>query len=298
MDTIAGMRTFAAVVESGSFTAAAGRLGMSTALASKYVGKLEDRLGVRLLNRTTRALTLTELGRVYFDQALQVIEDFDTLEAAIQDKRSSPSGSLIVSGPATFGEMFLTPAASKFLDAFPGISIDLRLTDRFVNLVDEGIDLAIRIGELRDSGLIARRLAPSRIAICAAPEYLDRSGVPLEPAELVNYNCILDTNLRSSDEWPFMIDSQRRTVKVSGRFSVNSARAARDVLIAGNAIGLVPEYVVGEDIRAGRLVEILQPYRLPDDGIHAVYPHKRHIAAKVRAFIDFLASEFASISAE
>ncbi len=297
MDTIAGMRTFAAVVEAGSFTAAAERIGMSTALASKYVGKLEDRLGVRLLNRTTRSLTLTEIGRVYFQQALQVIEDFDELEAAIQDRRSSPSGKLIVSGPATFGEMFLAPAASKFLEAFPDISIDLRLTDRFVNLVDDGIDLAIRIGELRDSGLIARRLAPSRIAICASPEYLDRYGVPVEPADLVNHNCVLDTNLRGSDDWPFTIDGQRQTVKVSGRLSVNSARATRDVLVAGDAIGLVPEYVVGEDIRAGRLVEILEPYKLPDLGIHAVYPHKRHVAVKVRTFIDFLASEFAPLSA-
>jgi DNA-binding transcriptional LysR family regulator len=172
------MRTYAAVVATGSFTAAADRLGISKALTSKYVGQLEDRLGVRLLNRTTRKLSVTEVGQVYYQRCGQLLEDFEELEAAIKDQQSAPQGNLVVAAPTTFGENQLTQAVADYLDEQPGVSVELVLADRFVNIVDEGFDLAVRIGKLPDSNLIARRLAPVRVVACASPDYLSRHGTP------------------------------------------------------------------------------------------------------------------------
>ncbi len=292
MDTIEGMRTFVTVVSAGSFTAAAERLDMSTALVSKYVGQLEERLGARLLNRTTRSLVMTEIGQAYLERCAQVIDDFDELEAAIHNKRSSPSGNLIISAPVTFGERHMTVALARFLEQYPDIVVDLRLTDRFVGLVDEAVDLAVRIAELPDSSLIARRLAPARVVACAAPSYLEKYGIPSQPDDLVNHACIIDNNFRSSHEWPFMVEARRITIKISGRFSVNSAQSSRAMVLAGAGIGLIPTYAIGEDIKRGEAVILLEPFEALDLGIYAVYLHHRHLAAKVRAFIDFMVKEF------
>ena len=293
MDTIVGMRTFVNVVAAGSFTAAAQRSNMSTALVSKYIGQLEDRLGVRLLSRTTRSLVLTEIGSSYLERCIQVIDDFDELEAAVHNKRSNPSGNLVISAPVTFGEMHLTAAVARFLARYPDISVDLRLTDRFVGLVDEGIDLAIRISELADSSLVARRLAPARIVACAAPSYLAQHGIPRDPHDLANHACIVDTNFQGSSEWPFKIGAKRISVKVSGRFSVNSAQSSRTMIIAGAGIGLIPTYAIAEDIKKQNAVMVLEPFETLDPGLYALYPHNRHLATKVRVFIDFLVEEFA-----
>ncbi len=292
MDTIVGMRTFVTVVTAGTFTSASQRLEMSTALVSKYIGQLEERLGARLLNRTTRSLALTEIGKVYFDRCQQIIDDIDELEAIVKDQRLAPSGRLIIAAPVTFGEMYLTPAIADFLEQQPAITIDLRLTDRFVGIVEEGVDIAIRIAELEDSTLIARRLAPARIAICAAPSYLQQHGNPKTPSELIGHDCIVDTNFRNGAMWPFVIDGKRETIKVEGRFSVNSAAAARQMLLRGDGIGLIPTYAVGEDIKQGRLAVMLEKFETTNLGIYAVYAHNRHLAAKVRAFINFMVKEF------
>ena len=292
MDTIDGMKTFVAVVAAGSFTAAADRLGMSTALVSKYVGQLEERLGSLLLTRTTRSLALTEIGQTYLERCKQVIEDFDELEAAVQNKHSNPSGKLIISAPVTFGEMHLTPAAARFLDHYPDIDIDLRLTDRFINIVDEGIDLAVRIAELADSSLIARKLTPARIVVCAAQSYLDQFGSPSTPDDLASHTCIIDTNFRNTNDWPFIIDGKRISTKVGGRFFVNSAQSTRRMVLAGAGIGLVPTYAIGDDIKAGKVVVLLQSFEALDLGIYALYPHNRHLATKTRAFVDFMVKEF------
>jgi len=293
MDTIVGMKTFVNVVAAGSFTAAAQRSNMSTALVSKYIGQLEERLGARLLNRTTRSLVLTEIGASYLERCAQVIDDFDELEAAIHNKRSSPSGNLIVSAPVSFGEMHLTAAVARFLAHYPDISVDLRLTDRFVDLVDEGVDLAIRISELADSSLISRRLGPARIVACAAPPYLEQHGLPDHPHDLVNHDCIIDTNFQGANQWPFKIGKKRVSVKVSGRFSVNSAQSSRAMVIAGAGIGLVPAYAIAEDIKKQNAVMVLEAFEVLEPGVYALYPHNRHLAAKVRAFVDFLVEEFA-----
>lgn len=292
MDTLTAMRTFVAVVRAGSFTAGAEQLGISTALASKYVGRLEDRLGVRLLNRTTRSLTLTEDGAAYLDRASQVIDEFDQLEAAVQNRAAAPSGRLVISAPVTFGEEYLTMMVAAFLETYPEISIELQLTDRFVSLVDEGVDVAIRIANLTDSSLIARRLAPARIVVCASPSYLEQHGVPATPEDLQAHRSIVDTNFRGGSAWTFSIGGKQLSTKVQGQFSVNSARAVRQMLLQGAGVGLIPTYAVGEDLRAGRLRVLLEEYEALDLGIYALYTHNRHLAPKVRAFIDFATDFF------
>ncbi|MEQ8689381.1 MAG: LysR family transcriptional regulator [Pseudomonadales bacterium] len=294
MDTIDGMRTFVAVVKEGSFTSAAKRRDMSTALASKYVSQLEDQLGVRLLNRTTRSLTLTEIGTVYFERCQQLLDDFDELEATVQDRDAAPRGTLIVSAPVTFGEMYLTDAMALFLAQHQEVRIDLRLTDRLVNLVEEGVDVAIRITELADSSLIARRLAPARVVVCASPEYLKRHRVPQRPDDLLEHCCIVDTNFRSGSLWQFIEDGGYKTINVDGRFTVNNAESVRRMLLADVGIGLIPTFAVGPDIREGRLEILLEEYEGSDLGLYAVYAHSRHLAAKVRAFVDFAVGSFGS----
>ena len=293
MDTIDGMRTFVAVVNAGSFTAAAERLNLSQALVSKYVGQLESRLGVRLLNRTTRRLSLTEVGRAYFERCVQLLESFDELEAVVQARHTAPRGQLRITAPVTLGELYLAPVIVEFLRAQPGISVDLRLSDRFVDLVDEGLDLAIRMGELKDSRLVARRLGSSRLVLCAAPDYLARAGTPAHPRELTGHACILDSNIRSFPSWPFQENGERFNVRVNGRLVVNSPRAARETTLAGEGIALCPDFVVGADLRDGTLVALLETFAVADRGIYALYPHSRYLAAKVRAFVDFLVACFA-----
>lgn len=288
------MRSFSAVVASGSFTAAAARLGISKALTSKYVGQLEERLGVRLLNRTTRQLNVTEAGEAYYLRCRRLLEEFDELEGAIKHQQQAPQGRLVVAAPATFGEMYLTPAVAEYLEEQHRVSVELVLADRFVNIVEEGFDLAVRIGALADSSLIARRLAPARIVACAAPAYLERNGAPAHPQDLRSHSCVIDTNFRSANQWPFQRNGQHFNVKVEGRFRVNNARAAREMILAGHGIGLCPTYVVGAALRDGRLRLVLGDFDIFELGVYAVYPHYRHLAAKVRSFVEFLAQRFAT----
>ncbi len=292
MDILTSMRTYAAVVTTGSFTAAAERLGISKSLTSKYVGQLEDHLGVRLLNRTTRKLNLTEVGQAYYQRCQQLLEDFDELEAAIKDKQAAPQGKLLVAAPTTFGEKYLTQAVADYLDQQPGVSVELVLGDRFVNIVDEGFDLAVRIYKPTDSSLIARRLAPARMIVCATQEYLSRTSTPVHPNELAKHNCIIDTNFHFPDRWQFQEKGQAFNVDVTGRFRVNNALAARNMILTSQGIGLCPSYAVSEDIRKNSLKILLQEYEAFEYGVYAVYPHNRHLAAKVRTFIDFLIQWF------
>jgi DNA-binding transcriptional LysR family regulator len=292
VDVLTNMRTYATVVDSGSFTTAAERLGISKSLASKYVGQLEERLGVRLLHRTTRKLNVTESGRAYYQRCTQLLEDFDELEAAITHQQKAPSGQLLVSAPTSFGEMYLGEAVSHYLEAQPEVSVELVLADRYVNLVEEGFDLAVRIGELADSSLIARRLAPMHITAVASPQYLARAGVPQHPRELTKHACILDTNIGSVEHWNFQQAGQRFRVKVGGRFRVNNAQAAHNMALDGHGICLCPSFVTADALRDGRLRVLLANYALEAQAIYAVYPHNRHLAAKTRSFVDFLVGHF------
>lgn len=292
MTVIDDMRTFVAVAETGSFTLAADRLGLSRALASKYVARLEDRLGQQLLHRTTRAVSLTDNGRAYLEPCRRVLDDFDDLENVTRDRSHEPSGRIRLTAPLTIGEMLLADLLAAFIELYPQVSIDLVLSDRFVNLIDEGFDLAIRSGDLDDSSLIARRLAASRLLICAAPAYLARAGTPSHPADLANHTCIIDMNHRNGCRWPFLIDGRPARVEVKGPFSVNSAMATRRLLLAGRGVGLCPSFVVGEDIREGRLVRLLMPFETGEFPLSALVPQSRFPALKVRLLIDFLVQSF------
>ncbi len=293
MDTIEGMRTFAAVVTSRSFTAAARHLGTSTKLTSKYVQQLEERLGVQLLNRTTRSLALTEIGRAYFERCVDLLEDFDELEAAMQDRQSTPRGQLRISAPTTFGETHLTRAIAVFLSDQPDISIDLRLSNRFVNIVDEGFDLAIRISDLDDSSLTVRKLAPASITLCASPDYLAQHQTPKTPDDLKDHNCIIDSNYKKGPHWPLLYNGKIKTFNIHGRFHVNGATAAREMAVAGQGIALCPSYLIDKYLASGELVALLQDYNAFELGLYALFPPNRHLAKKVRVFVDHLVEYFA-----
>ena len=292
MDTIDGMRTFAAVAAAGSFTEGGRRLGLSTKLVSKYVRQLEQRLGVQLLSRTTRSVRLTDVGQAYYERCLGLLDEFDEIEAAVQDRQAQPKGRIRITAPTSFGELDLTRALAAFLRDQPGIAIDLQLTDRHVSLVEEGFDLGIRIGALEDSAMIARKLAPARVVVCAAPDYLARAGRPAHPADLADHPCIVDTNFRVAPHWPFIVDGERISVKVAGRFTVNTPRAASEMAIAGLGIALCPLYAAGPAVEAGRLEILFAMHEAFDFAIYAIYPPNRHLTGRVRALVDHLAAAF------
>ena len=293
MDTLEGMRVFLAVVAEHSFTAAGERLGLSKALVSKYVGQLESRLGTRLLNRSTRTLHLTEAGSAYFERCRRILEEVDELEASLQQGAEQPMGRLLVAAPQTFGERFVTDAAAHFLAQWPGVSLDLHFSDRYVNVVEEGFDLAIRIGALEDSSLISRQLGCIQLVACAAPGYLARHGVPRSPAELALHECVRDRNFRRGGRWPFTRNGVEEEVDVGGRLMVNGIVASHEATLAGTGIGLLACHVIEEDLAAGRLQRVLQDYQSAQLPISAVYPHRRYLTAKVQRFVEFLGARMA-----
>ncbi len=293
MDTITGMRTFCAVANEHSFINAAKQLGISPALTSKYIAQLEERLGVRLLNRTTRSLSLTQTGRDYFARSQILLREFDALEDSVQESRASPKGHLLISAPRILAENYLVNVVADFLELYPDITIELKLSDRFVNIVEEGFDLAIRAGALKDSSLIARKLASSHIVYCATPEYLQKYGTPQHPDELTKHSCIVDSNFEGRTLWPFMENGEKISVAVQGSIIVNSAIACRKLALRGFGIMQTPHYMVAKEIAANRLVPILQNFDIFNSGLYVVYPHSKHLPAKTRAFVDFLAGHFA-----
>ena len=298
MDTLDGIKTVVAVVETGSFTAASERLGMSKALVSKYIGEVEDSLGVRLLNRSTRRLALTEAGQRYYDQALPLLEEFEEMVDSVTGEQSSPRGLLRISVPVTFGEMSLAPLIPKFLQQYPDIGVDLQLSDKMIDMLEEGIDVVIRIGGVDDSSLIAKHIQTLPLALCASPDYIQSRGRPKTPEELsgklAKHDCIIDSNFRIGKHWPIICPNNITTsVEVSSRSMANSPRAVKEIALAGGGIGMIPRFIVQDALDDGRLEEILPEYRTLEFGLFAIYPHRRYLSRKVRCFIDFLVEEFA-----
>ncbi|MFZ2100529.1 MAG: LysR family transcriptional regulator [Oricola sp.] len=293
MDTLTRMRAFIAVVENEGFSSAARKIGRSKALLSKYVRELEDELGALLLNRTTRQFSLTELGHTYYKRAVEIVREIDTLQDMVRDSREGVRGRIKVSAPRSFADASLDQALIDFVVANPEIGLDIQLDDRFVDLVEEGFDLAIRVTTLEDSGLIARRLAPFRMLIVATPETIARHGEPEKPEDLATRPCIVDTNARRRNNWLLKrADGTPIAVSVSGPIEVNSPLSARLAVLSHLGFGLSPDFIVRKEIESGALVEVL-PGSTPDEaGIYAVYPHRRYLPAKVRAFVDFLADWF------
>lgn len=293
MDRLEADRMFMAVMETGSFTAAAERLGTSSGQASKLVSRLEASLGVRLLSRTTRAVSPTEAGRAYFDRVRLLVEEFDNLDAAIRDASGAPRGRLRLTAPLSFGTMEIAPALNEFARAFPEIELDVSFTDRVVNLVDEGFDLAIRVGRPGDSSMIARKLCDVRIVVIGSSAYLERNGKPTTPEDLSGFECILDTNFREPGRWPFRgADGKALSIPVRGRVRYSNAEACLAAAEAGLGLACVPGFVAGDALRSGRLRRVLQAFEAEPYAVHALYPHSRHLAGKVRALVDFLLERY------
>ena len=289
---LARIRAFVQVFDAGGFSSAARQHGRSKALLSKYVTDLEDYLGVRLMNRTTRKLSLTEAGEAYYREASQLLQQLDDLDASILDQTAAPRGLLRVSAPRNFGEMILAPAIFSFVASHPEVTLDLRLEDRFVDLVEEGIDLALRISAAQDSSLIARRIADMQHAVCVSPNYLKDRSVPKRPEDLRGHDCIVDTNLQGQANWRLVENGQTISVHVNGPVRVNSPLSARDAAVAGLGVALLPGYLADPLLKSGELVSILEGFVQTGSSLQAVYPHRRHLAGKVRALIDHLVKWF------
>ncbi len=293
MGTLTRMRAFIDVVEAEGFSAAARKIGRSKALLSKYVRELEDELGALLLNRTTRQFSLTEAGHTYYKRASEIVREVDSLSDAVRESSGDVRGRIKLSAPRTFADAPIGQSLIDFAVAHPEIVLEIQLDDRFVDLVEEGFDLAIRITRLENSSLIARRLSPFAIRLCASPEAIEKYGAPERPQDLAGKPCVIDTNGRWLSNWPFVgDDGQMFTVSVSGRIEVNSPIAARAAAVSGLGWAVLPDFIAEPDIKAGRLVPVLDETLPKGGGIFAVYPHRRYLPAKVRVFVDFLVQWF------
>ena len=293
MDRLNAMTTFAQVVDSGSFSAAADRLGLSRAQVSKSVMQLEAHLGTRLLNRTTRSVGLTDSGRIYYERCREILEEVAEAEECAREDNAEPRGVLTVGAPTTFGRLHLQPLLPEFLARYPGVQLSLSLADRFIDVVGEGFDVAVRIAELEDSSLIARRIAPCRRVLCAAPEYLRRRGTPRVPQDLAIHACLVYSNELRADTWTLHGAAGVERVTVNGPVCADNGDVLCAAAEAGLGVTLLPTFIVGDALREGRLTHVLDDYCPPDLSINAVYPSRRLLAARVRAFVDFLAESFA-----
>src|SRR5688500_6971137 len=290
-DALQEIAVFARIVGTGSLSAAARDLGLSPALVSRRLSGLETRLGVRLINRTTRSLHLTDEGAAYYETCTRVLAEMEEADAAVSAGRAEPRGILRVALPASFGNQHVAPLVPKFAERYPDVQLALSLSDRTVNVVEEGFDLAVRIADLADSSLAARKLAPNRRVVCASPAYLARHGTPRTPEELARHNCVAtDFTMNWDYRDP---DGKPGSVRVSGRYACDNWEVLREWALAGLGIALKSTWDVRRHLEDGSLVSLLPGYTFATDvAIYAVYPHRRHLPAKTRAFIEFLAESF------
>lgn len=288
MDRFTSLTAFVRVVESGGFSAAARRLNMSTTMVSNHVQALEDRLGVRLLNRTTRKVSLTEIGKAYYDRSTQVLADLEQADDIASELQSVPRGTLRIH-VATHMVPFVAPVVAKLLSAYPELKIDLRMGEADVDLIEEGYDVALRMTPPPDSSLIVRSLATWRHVLCCSHDYIEKHGRVQQLAELTAHNCGRHLNYPFGDEWRFFDrKGAPASVRISGSFVTNSGEALRRVALEGAALCLMAGFLVQDDLEAGRLVRLLPEYRPVELSMNAVYPHRHHLSAKVRTFIDLL----------
>lgn len=295
MDRFREMETFLAVVEAGSFVAAAEKLRISKSVASRIVQDLESRLGGRLLNRTTRRLSLTDVGEAFYQRCRHILEEVEVAEGAVGKDRETVIGILKVSAPLTFGTLHLAQHWGDFLKRHPLVELDLSLLDRRVDLVGEGYDLAIRIApQQEDSSLVSRKLASSRMVICAAPHYLEKHGTPQTLDEIARHEFIGYSYLPTGDVWKFQSGGVAEGIKTHPRLRVNNGDTCRAAAVQGLGIIVQPSFIVNEDLAAGRLVQILPEWHAEERGIYAVYPTRQHLSGKVRALVDYLADKFKS----
>jgi len=292
MDRFQEMRVFVAVVGAGSFVGALDTLGMSKSAVSRYLGELEARLGVRLLNRTTRRLSLTGEGEVFHARCLDLLKGVEEAEAEITSRSVDVSGGLRINAPVTFGISHLSSVWSEFRALYPQVSLDITLADRVVDLVEEGYDLAIRIARLPNSSLISRKLATTRMVLCASPTYLARAGTPAHPSELAKHAVLAYSYWSGRDEWEFEGPEGRISVKTDPCIRTNNGDTCRVGALRHQGLILQPTFLIGEDLRCGALVEVLPQFRSINLDVHAVYATRKHASPKLRAMIDFLVQWF------
>jgi len=283
------LETFAAVVDKGSFTAAAEALKISKPVVSKQVSQLEKHLGVQLLHRTTRRLRLTEAGTVFARYAQRIVAEAREAEQSVLPLQSEPQGTLRLAAPESLAMSLLPGALLAFQQRFPGVELDVRVSGRFVDLVEEGIDVALRVGELEDSSMIARRLMKCRFHVCASPDYWQREGMPEHPDDLRRHNCLIYSQSPKADTWMFKDKIGKEFgVKVKGRLCSDAGRVLLDAAVAGQGVLIGPTYWVADAMREARLQPALEEYQRPSMGLYAVYPHSKLVSSKVRAFVDYL----------
>lgn len=288
MDTLTAMKVFCSVVENDSLAGASRTLNVSPSVVSKQLSGLEDRLGVRLLNRTTRRVSLTEVGSAYYERCKRILADVDEAEIAVSQAHSAPRGLLKVTAPTTFAHRHVAPHLPEFLDRYPEVEVQLLVNDRVVDLVDEGIDLAIRIAQLKDSSLIARKLAVNHRMIVASPDYVEKWGKPETPDQLGDHSLITYAPGNPINDWHFMVDNQQKILRAKGTLAMNNGDSVLQTVLAGGGLAMLAAFMAGEHVKTGKLVTLLDEYVREDVPIYAVYPSGRHLSPKVRAFVDFL----------
>ena len=297
MDELSNLRIFVCVVQEGSFSAAARTLGLAPSSVSRQVSQLEGELGARLFSRTTRKQSLTETGEIYYQHAHQIVADLDEAKSAVNRLAAAPSGRLSVTVESDFAVAFIAPILPDFFARYPDIRVEMSMTAERMDLIEGGLDLAIRIGHLDDSSLIAKKLAVSHSLVCASPNYLAECGTPSHPSDLAAHNCLSFRVRQGKNHWRFRLPEETVDVPISGRLNANSLTFLRSMAVAGQGIILVPQWLVYDDLKHGRLVPILEDFSLHLTGIpiNAVFAHGRHLAPKVRAFIDFVAERMKTL---
>ncbi len=293
MDTLKAMQLYCHIIDSGQLSIAADRLNLSKGAVSKQLTKLEAHLGGRLLNRTTRRLTPTEAGVAFYERAKLILESVDEAECVVTGLTAEPRGTLKINAPMSFGFQYLGELLAKYQQRYPKMEIDITLHDRQIDLIEEGYDLALRIATLKDSSLIARRLAPCHLVMCASPKYLQKYGEPKKPSDLKNHQCLLYAYSHSVKSWSFTNkQGKKQQVQVNGSLTTNNGNLICDALINGMGIAALPTFIVGDAIRAGQAKIILDDWRAKPEDISLLYPSSKHLSAKVRAFVDIAVQHF------
>ncbi|MGF1763016.1 LysR substrate-binding domain-containing protein [Aliivibrio kagoshimensis] len=284
-----GVSEFVSVAETESFTAAAKKLDTSVAQISRKVSALEDRLAIKLLNRTTRRVSVTEAGQTYYQHCRQVLDGLEQAERAVSNLQSTPQGKIKITAPVTYGEQQIAPLLNQFMEKHPQLELHFQLSNQQFDLVEQGFDLAIRLGRLHDSSMMAKRLSSRRIHVCASPDYIERYGEPYTLSELRQHNCLIG----AKDYWRFIESGKERSIRIKGSIHSNSGKALTDAALKGIGIVQLPDYYVQSYLESGQLIDLLSAFQEEREGIWALYPNNRHLSPKVRMLVDFLAEKLA-----
>lgn len=282
-----GISEFVYVAENESFTLASKKMAISTAQVSRQISALEKRLNIKLFYRTTRKVSLTEEGRIFYQHCRSVLDGLDAAERAITNLQSKPQGKIKLTAPVTYGEKQILPLVNNFIKQYSDVEVSAYLSNRQIDIVEEGYDLAIRLGKLSDSTMMAKKLGKRTNYVCASPDYLDKHGIPHSILELNKHSCLLGTN----DYWHFRESGREKSIRVTGRLRYNNGYSLTDAALKGIGIVQLPDYYVEKHMQSGKLVSILDNYRAPEEGIWAVYPQNRHLSPKIRLLVDYLAEQ-------